>query len=98
MVQQVIESVWLVHPEREMCDAFAERFVELPNVRVSRGRFEDLEPHDCFVLEDSVPGPYVGCRQDRVVRTDYQATVATTWLKCGHEPMRECPEALAALL
>jgi O-acetyl-ADP-ribose deacetylase (regulator of RNase III) len=32
-----------------MCSAFRERFVDLPAVRVIRGRFEDLEPHDCFV-------------------------------------------------
>jgi O-acetyl-ADP-ribose deacetylase (regulator of RNase III) len=32
-----------------MCTAFRERFASLPNVRVIRGRFEDLEPYDCFV-------------------------------------------------
>ncbi len=32
-----------------MCAAFRERFVELPNVRVIQRRFEDLDPHDCFV-------------------------------------------------
>lgn len=41
--------LWLVNPNAEMCDAFGERFADLPNVRVIRGRFEDLEPHDCFV-------------------------------------------------
>lgn len=33
----------------EMCEAFRERFAGLPRVRVVQGRFEDLEPHDCFV-------------------------------------------------
>src|SRR5262245_9196068 len=42
-------NLWLVHPEEAMCDAFRTRFAGLPGVRVVRGRFEDLEPHDCFV-------------------------------------------------
>lgn len=45
----MIEAIWLVHPEAEMCDAFSQRFSGLRGVRVVRGRFEDLEPHDCFV-------------------------------------------------
>jgi O-acetyl-ADP-ribose deacetylase (regulator of RNase III) len=45
----MLESLWLVHPEEEMCAAFRQRFAGLPNVRVVKGRFEDLEPHDCFV-------------------------------------------------
>lgn len=42
-------NLWLIHPETDMCDTFRERFVDLPNVRVIQSRFEDLEPHDCFV-------------------------------------------------
>jgi O-acetyl-ADP-ribose deacetylase (regulator of RNase III) len=42
-------QLWLVHPEEEMCSAFAARFAGLPGVRVVRGRLEDLEPHDAFV-------------------------------------------------
>jgi len=45
----MIESLWLVHPAPEMCEAFAHRFNGLPCVRIIQGRFEDLEPHDCFV-------------------------------------------------
>ncbi len=41
--------LWLVNPNAEMCQAFEDRFSDLPNVRVIHGRFEDLEPHDCFV-------------------------------------------------
>jgi len=41
--------VWLVNPNAEMCEAFRDRFVDLPGVSVINGRFEDLEPHDCFV-------------------------------------------------
>ena len=42
-------DLWLIHPDKEMCDAFRERFDELPRVRVLQSRFEDLPPHDCFV-------------------------------------------------
>ena len=42
-------QLWLVHPQDAMCDAFRQRFKDLPNVRVIQGRFEELEPHDCFV-------------------------------------------------
>ena len=52
----MIESIWLVHPEQPMCDAFAHRFAGLPGVRIIRGRFEDLEPHDCFVTAGNAFG------------------------------------------
>jgi O-acetyl-ADP-ribose deacetylase (regulator of RNase III) len=45
----MLESLWLVHPDRSMCDAFRSRFDGLPGVRVIRGKLEDLGPHDCFV-------------------------------------------------
>src|SRR5947209_5016756 len=45
----MLEGCWLVHPEEAMCAAFRKRFAGSPNVRVIRGRFEDLEAHDCFV-------------------------------------------------
>lgn len=32
-----------------MCDAFRDRFAGLPDVSVIQSRFENLEPHDCFV-------------------------------------------------
>jgi O-acetyl-ADP-ribose deacetylase (regulator of RNase III) len=52
----MLDSLWLVHPEEEMCDAFGERFRQLPGVRVVRGRFEDLEPHDAFVTAGNAYG------------------------------------------
>lgn len=45
----MIDNPWLVHPDEAMCDAFRQRFAEFSNVRIISGRFEDLEPHDCFV-------------------------------------------------
>ena len=52
----MIESLWLLHPEPAMCEAFAQRFAGLPGVRVIRGRFEDLGPHDCFVTAGNAFG------------------------------------------
>lgn len=45
----MIDELWLVHPDKAMSEAFRDRFTGLPRVRVIQGRFEDLEPHDCFV-------------------------------------------------
>src|ERR1700729_3818401 len=45
----MLEKLWLIHPEELMCEAFRNRFAGLPNVRVIKCRFEELEPHDCFV-------------------------------------------------
>src|SRR5438067_9151316 len=52
----MIQQVWLVHPEEAMSAAFRERFAGLPGVRVVRGRFEDLGPHDCFVTAGNAFG------------------------------------------
>jgi O-acetyl-ADP-ribose deacetylase (regulator of RNase III) len=39
-----------------MCDAFTDRFAGLSGVRVIRGTFEDLPPHDCFVTAGNAFG------------------------------------------
>src|SRR5687768_16165326 len=39
-----------------MCDAFSLRFQALRGVRVIKGRFEDLDPHDCFVTAGNAFG------------------------------------------
>ncbi len=52
----MIEELWLVHPQEEMCNAFRQRFTGLPNVRVIHGRFEELKPHDCFVTAGNAFG------------------------------------------
>jgi O-acetyl-ADP-ribose deacetylase (regulator of RNase III) len=52
----MLEELWLVHPDAAMCDAFRERFAGLRGVRIVRGRFEDLEPHDCFVTAGNAFG------------------------------------------
>src|SRR4051794_22906246 len=52
----MLEGLWLVHPDEAMCAAFRQRFAGLPNVRVIRGRFEDLGPHGCFVTAGNAFG------------------------------------------
>jgi O-acetyl-ADP-ribose deacetylase (regulator of RNase III) len=52
----MLEGLWLVHPDEEMCAAFRDRFAGLPHVSVVRGRFEDLDPHDCFVTAGNAFG------------------------------------------
>lgn len=52
----MLDGVWLVHPDDGMCAAFRARFAGLPNVRIVRGRFEDLGPHDCFVTAGNAFG------------------------------------------
>jgi O-acetyl-ADP-ribose deacetylase (regulator of RNase III) len=52
----MLEHLWLVHPDEEMCEAFEHRFAGLPNVRIIKGRFEDLPPHDCFVTAGNAFG------------------------------------------
>jgi O-acetyl-ADP-ribose deacetylase (regulator of RNase III) len=52
----MLEEIWLVHPDTAMCTAFRERFAGLQGVRIVRGRFEDLQPHDCFVTAGNAFG------------------------------------------
>lgn len=52
----MLEQIWLVHPDEAMCEAFRTRFAGLKNARVIQGRFEDLEPHDCFVTAGNAFG------------------------------------------
>ncbi len=52
----MIRNLWLVHPDEAMASAFRGRFAGLPGVRVIRGRFEDLGPHDCFVTAGNAFG------------------------------------------
>jgi O-acetyl-ADP-ribose deacetylase (regulator of RNase III) len=52
----MLQELWLVHPDGEMCAAFHRRFADLPNVRVVEAKFEELEPHDCFVTAGNAFG------------------------------------------
>jgi O-acetyl-ADP-ribose deacetylase (regulator of RNase III) len=52
----VIGTLWLVHPDSATCNAFRRRFADLRGVQIIQGRFEDLEPHDCFVTAGNAFG------------------------------------------
>ena len=52
----MLRGLWLVHPDLEAEAAFDRRFKGLPGVRIVRGRFEDLGPHDCFVTAGNAFG------------------------------------------
>jgi len=52
----MLRSIWLIHPDEAMCEAFRLRFAGLPGVRVIRAAFGDLEPHDCFVTAGNAFG------------------------------------------
>src|SRR5215213_10788257 len=65
---RMVEGLWLVHPDEAMCSAFRHRFAGLPGVRVVRGRFEDLEPHDCFVTAGNAFGMMTAGIDAAVVR------------------------------
>ncbi|MEM1118205.1 MAG: macro domain-containing protein [Bacteroidota bacterium] len=49
-------DLWLIHLDRDVCDAFRSRFDGFPDVRVIEARFEELEPHDCFVTAGNAFG------------------------------------------
>ncbi len=45
----MLETLWLNHAGKSMCDAFRDRFAGLPSTRVVCARFEDLGPNSSFV-------------------------------------------------
>lgn len=52
----MFRGFWLVHPDAAMAAAFRDRFAGLPHVRIVQARFEDVEPHDCFVTAGNAFG------------------------------------------
>src|SRR5262245_23887718 len=64
----MLESIWLVHPAEAMCNAFRRRFAGLRGVQIIQGRFEDLEPHDCFVTAGNAFGMMTAGIDAAVVR------------------------------
>ncbi|WP_422923490.1 macro domain-containing protein [Singulisphaera sp. PoT] len=52
----MLEQLWLIHPDPAMCEAFRIRFDGLPGVRVIQARFEEMEPHNCFVTAGNAFG------------------------------------------
>src|SRR5215510_15319461 len=64
----MLEELWLIHPDNAMCEAFRRRFAGLRGVRIVRARFEDLDPHDCFVTAGNAFGMMTAGIDAAVVR------------------------------
>jgi O-acetyl-ADP-ribose deacetylase (regulator of RNase III) len=94
----MITSVWLVHPEQATCDAFRDRFAGLPGVRVVRGRFEDLEPHDCFVTAGNAFGLMTAGIDAAVVRRFGEGLMAQVQHRIMDEFFGEQPVGTAFVL
>src|ERR1043165_3274294 len=94
----MLEGFWLVHPDGEMCAAFRERFAGLPNVRVLQGRFEDLEPHDCFVTAGNAFGLMTAGIDAAVVRRFGAALMQRVQHRIMDEYMGEQPVGTAFVI
>ena len=94
----MIEGVWLVHPDEAMCDAFRRRFAGLRGVRVVRGRFEDLEPHDCFVTAGNAFGLMTAGIDAAVVRFFGEELMARVQQRIRNDYFGEQPVGSAFVL
>jgi O-acetyl-ADP-ribose deacetylase (regulator of RNase III) len=94
----LIDEVLLVHPEEAMCDAFRRRFADLPGVRVVRGRFEDMEPHDCFVTAGNAFGIMTAGIDAAVVRAFGEELMARAQHRIMDEFFGEQPVGTAFVI
>ena len=84
-------DLWLVHPSPEAGEAFRQRFDGLPGVRVVEGRFEDLEPHDCFVTAGNAFGIMTAGIDAAVVAFHGPALMARVQRRIASEYLGERP-------
>ena len=84
-------DLWLIHPKREMCEAFRYRFNHLPNVTVLQSRFEDLEPHDCFVTAANAFGIMNAGIDAAVIRVHGEALMNRVQFRIMDEFLGEQP-------
>jgi O-acetyl-ADP-ribose deacetylase (regulator of RNase III) len=91
-------TLWLVHPDDQMCDWFRRRFDDLPRVRVIRGRFEELEPHDCFVTAGNSFGMMTAGIDAAVVRYFGEELLHAVQHKVMDEYLGEQPVGTAFLV
>jgi O-acetyl-ADP-ribose deacetylase (regulator of RNase III) len=87
----MIDQLWLIHPESAMCEAFEHRFAGLPRFRVIRARFEELEPHDCFVTAGNSFGIMTAGIDAAVVRRFGPSIMQHIQLRIMDEYMGEQP-------
>ena len=81
----MIESVWLVHPDEARCDAV-------------RRRFEDLEPHDCFVTAGNAFGLMTAGIDAAVVRYFGEELMARVQQRILNDYFGEQPVGTAFVL
>lgn len=84
-------DLWLVHPEARACGAFRQRFGGLPRVRVIQGRFEALDPHDCFVTAGNAFGTMTAGIDAAVVAVHGQALMDQVQRRILDEYLGEQP-------
>jgi O-acetyl-ADP-ribose deacetylase (regulator of RNase III) len=94
----VLQSLWLIHPEEPMCEAFRLRFAGLPGARVIQGRFEDLEPHDCFVTAGNAFGLMTAGIDAAVVRRFGNALMRRVQQRIMDEFLGEQPVGTAFIV
>jgi O-acetyl-ADP-ribose deacetylase (regulator of RNase III) len=94
----ILRSLWLVHPDDAMCEAFRLRFAGLPGVRVVRGRFEDLEPHDCFVTAGNAYGLMTAGIDAAVVRAFGEGLMARVQQRIMNQFFGEQPVGTAFIV
>ena len=94
----ILRSLWLVHPAEAMCEAFRLRFTGLPGVRVVRGRFEDLEAHDCFVTAGNAFGLMTAGIDAAVVRAFGEGLMSRVQQRIMDQFFGEQPVGTALIL
>jgi len=78
-----------------MCAAFRKRFADLPNVRMFQKRFEELEPHDCFVTAANSFGIMTAGIDAAVVRFFGEELMERVQLRIMDEYLGEQPVGTA---
>jgi O-acetyl-ADP-ribose deacetylase (regulator of RNase III) len=94
----MLQGLWLVHPDDAMCEAFRQRFTGLPGVRVIRGYFDDLEPHDCFVTAGNAFGLMTAGIDAAVVRRFGQELMAKVQYRIMDQYFGEQPVGTAFIV
>lgn len=84
-------NLWLINPDKKMCVAFEQRFANLPNVRVIQSRYEDLEPHDCFVTAANAFGMMTAGIDAAIISFHGEALMKRIQLRIMNEYLGEQP-------
>jgi O-acetyl-ADP-ribose deacetylase (regulator of RNase III) len=94
----MLQEIWLIHPNEATCAAFHERFADLPGTRVMRARFEELDPHDCFVTAGNAFGMMTAGIDAAVARFFGQALVRDVQFRIMDDYLGEQPVGTAFVL